>query len=258
MTVKCPNFWLALGIIVTPTFFFLNGVGVAATEAKPDKKSLNFSGHVWLVKASTSRVGPGTNYFSDSRDNVWVDATGRLHLRICEREGKWYCAEIISKESFGLGTYRFTLDTPLVKVDRNIVLGLFTWSDSAEFAHREIDVECGKWGNESDVNNAQFVVQPYQVPGRLIRFTVPAELSNVTYGFLWRDRQVRFQCGESGNAHESILKEWNFKASAVPRAGSEHARINLWLCTSKPPYDKNATEVIISAFTFKQPSSSGE
>ena len=80
---------------------------------------------------------------------------------------------MLSAESFGYGTYRFYVDTAPQKIDRNVTLGLFTWSDAPGYAHREIDVECGTWGNASDANNAQFVVQPYRPRGHLIRYYVP-------------------------------------------------------------------------------------
>jgi hypothetical protein len=84
--------------------------GIANTAVptnNPHMKTLQFSGYDWLVKTSDSKVGPGPNYFSDSADNVFVDAQGQLHLRITESDGRWYCAEIISTRSFSYGTYRF-------------------------------------------------------------------------------------------------------------------------------------------------------
>src|SRR5947209_5357603 len=67
-------------------------------------RTLQFSGYDWVVKASDHRVGPGPNYFSDSDENISVDAQGRLHLRLTQRDGRWHCAEVISAQSFGYGT----------------------------------------------------------------------------------------------------------------------------------------------------------
>src|SRR5262245_21295616 len=84
------------------------GHGAAAAKpAPPGPRTISFSGKTWLVKSSTGKVGPGPNYFSDSTDNVWVDAGGRLHLKITKAKGKWSSAEIVSADSFGYGTYRF-------------------------------------------------------------------------------------------------------------------------------------------------------
>ncbi len=41
------------------------------------------------MKASPGLVGPGPNVFSDSPENVWVDAAGQLHMRITARDGQW-------------------------------------------------------------------------------------------------------------------------------------------------------------------------
>ena len=159
--------------VVTASFGPLYGLVATGAEQKViTKRSITFSGYAWKVKSSEGPVGPGSNYFSDNKDNAWVDTAGRLHLRITQREGRWHCAEIIYERSFGFGTYRFYIATPLARLDPNITLGLFTWSDTPAYAHREIDIECGKWGKADDTNNAQFVVQPYQTPGRLSRYQV--------------------------------------------------------------------------------------
>jgi hypothetical protein len=57
------------------------------------------------------------------------------------------------------------------KLDPNVVLGLFTWSDKAPSAHREIDIEFARWANAADPTNAQYVVQAYGGAGHLARFT---------------------------------------------------------------------------------------
>ena len=72
-----------------------------------EAKTIFFSGYNWTVKNSPGKVGPGPNYFSDSANNVWVDTQGRLHLKITKRNGRWYCAEVISEVSFGYGEHLF-------------------------------------------------------------------------------------------------------------------------------------------------------
>jgi hypothetical protein len=91
-----------------------------------------------VVKSST-RSGPGPNYFSDSSRNVWVDRQGRLHLRLTHVNGHWYCAEVISERLFGRGRYSFRVDSPLNDLDPQVVVGLFTWNDNPAFDDREID-----------------------------------------------------------------------------------------------------------------------
>ena len=78
-----------------------------------------WAGRNWLVKNGTD-LGPGPNDWSDSTNNVWVDASGYLHLKITEVGGNWYCPEVISEQSFGYGEYRFKLATEFDKLDTNV------------------------------------------------------------------------------------------------------------------------------------------
>ena len=158
-----------MGPASLPTSVTAQALASAAVErADPNLRWISFSGYDWWVKTSPGLVGPGPNYFSDSTNNVWVDAQGRLRLRITNRSNLWQCAEVVTRRTFGYGSYRFELDTPVNNLDSSVVLGMFTWSDDAAYAHREIDIECGRWANSNDVNNAQYVVQPWDFSGHLV------------------------------------------------------------------------------------------
>ena len=61
--------------------------------------SLLFAGRSWSVKSGPGPLGPGPNLFSNSPQNVWVDAMGQLHLAITNRDGQWQAAEVILNES---------------------------------------------------------------------------------------------------------------------------------------------------------------
>lgn len=140
--------------------------GCATTTVHAQPRVIAFAGYDWVVKNYAWEVGPGPNRFSDNSRNVWVDAAGRLHLRIEKRKKTWYCAEVICTESLGHGTYRFYLDSDVAELDPNVVLGLFTWSDTPGFNNREVDIEFSRWGDRNGPN-AQFVVQPYYFPNNL-------------------------------------------------------------------------------------------
>jgi len=172
----------------------LDANAVASVRAtRPFTRRIEFAGYEWSVKESRGLpTGPGNNVFSDSSSNVWVDAQGRLHLKICRRDGVWSCAEVVSVRSFGHGTYRIFADTAADALDARAVLGLFTWNDDAPYTHREIDIELSRWDNASDANNAQYVVQPWQPPGHLTRFRVPPDVTNATYSFSWRTNRIDF------------------------------------------------------------------
>jgi hypothetical protein len=229
------------------------GGGAAARPVAGRPRVIRFAGHEWTVKASGGEpVGPGPNHFSDSRRSVWVDARGRLHLRIARRRGRWWAAEVVSRASFGHGTYRFVLDTPVDALPPSVVLGLFTWDDDPAFAHREIDVELSRWDDPRNAANAQYAVQPYEQPGNLHPFTVPAAAPS-THEFAWRPDAIRFRSLAGLLAEPppggDVLREWAW-AGAVPPAGAEQARINLWLYQGIPPADGRPVEIVVADFTF--------
>ena len=207
----------------------------------PNEREIVFAGQTWTVKKSLVRVGPGNNMFSDSADNIFVDAQGRLHLRITKRDGVWQAAEVISKRPVTYGRYSVRLDS-LPALDRNVVFGAFTWTDADRKA-RELDLlEIGMFGRASDGTNAQYVVQPWNVTGNLMRIALPP-IAPTTHTMDWTAGEVRFA---STNTLGTKLAEWTYAGSAVPLADSDQTRfrLNLWLLA--PPTNDQEAEVIIS------------
>jgi hypothetical protein len=228
---------------------------VTVERVNPNVRWISFSGYDWWVKDSSGLIGPGPNYFSDSTTNVWVDGQGRLHLRITNRSNQWQCAEVVTKRTFGYGSYRFELDSVVNDINPSVVLGLFTWSDDPAYTHREIDVECGRWADPNDVNNAQYVVQPWEWPNHLVRYAVSAGLTSSTHLFTWETNRVAFQALRGGYAPNpaatNVISTWTFdQAAEVPQTGDENVRINLWLIYGNAPTDNSEVEFIIKSFQF--------
>lgn len=223
-------------------------------EREPVFREIEFSGYAWNVKASETRAGPGPNYFSDRINDVWVDEEGQLHLRIVKRNGRWYCTEVFTEESLGYGKYVFHIASRVDQLDENVILGLFTWDDTApEHNYREIDIEFAKWGQAVN-DNAQYVVQPWHHAGNMRRFNMDLRGTDSTHGFDWYADRIFFQ---SLHGHQSFpgpetvqIASWTYTGDDIPPAGNEHARINLWLFDGNPPSDSKATEVVIEAFEF--------
>jgi hypothetical protein len=208
-------------------------------------RTIRFSGYRWDVKASTGRVGPGPNYFSASKSNVWVDGRGRLHLRITKAGGHWQVAEIGLDHALGYGTYTWTLASRVDDLDTNAVLGLFTYDDtSAADAHREIDIEASRWGDASDSTNAQFVVQPWQRAGNLRRVRLGSQLP-APLSFTWT------ATGLSWRAPHATPASYVYRGADRPVRGRERARINLWLDGGRAPTRGHPVEVVIRSFTFQ-------
>jgi hypothetical protein len=229
---------------------------LADAQAAGGVRRLRFSGYDWLVKnAADTRLGPGPNYFSDSTRNVWVDSTGRLHLRIERRGGRWYSAEVISVASFGYGTYRWYLDTPVDNLDPNVIMGLFTWSDDPAYNHRELDIEFARWGNAAYANG-QYTVQPYTTPGNQYTFDEPAGVPQSVHTLVWAPGSAAFSSlrGHAPTATDPSLRIASKTfPQGVPQAGGENARMNLWLFESNAPTNRRDVEIVVTRFEFLPP-----
>lgn len=217
-------------------------------------KIIRFSGQEWRVKSSGQPVGPGPNHFSNDPGNVWVDGSGQLHLKITYKNGKWYCAEVVTVAPLGYGSYQFKVSSSAGGIDKDAVLGLFTWDTSApQYNYREIDIELSRWGEEMGLN-AQFVVQPWDRPGNRHRFAIDRSAGSSTYIFVWSPKSVQFLSfiGEAPSPDPSnIANQWLYTGRDIPPAGgSANARINLWLIGGHPPSDGKEIEVVLSSFDY--------
>lgn len=237
-----------------PKELFENSVALVMVEREAVFRRIEFSGYTWKVKASKTLVGPGPNYFSDRVEDVWVDGNGRLHLRIVQRGGRWYSTEVFTEVPLGYGKYIFHIASRVDQLDRNIVLGLFTWDTNApEHHYREIDIEFSKWG-QADNENAQYVVQPWDRVGNRYRFNMELRGDESTHGFDWRIDRIFFQSlydhQPFPGSEEDDIESWTYRGHDIPPAGEGNARINLWLLSGNPPSDGEEAEVVIEEFDF--------
>ncbi len=214
---------------------------------------IQFSGHRWWVKRAPRPTTPGYNYFGADTHNVWIDHKGQLHLKIVHRDQRWYCAEIVSKKSFGYGDYIFLIDAELEEMDPNVVFGLFTWDTQPHFNNREIDIEFSKWGKALP-QQLQYVVQPYTIPHNIKQFDLKLEGSYSSHGFRWQQDQVLFRSWhghiDSSQSQEPGIAQWRYTGNSIPPQGNEKVRVNLYLYRGKPAADRRETEVIIKQFIF--------
>lgn len=237
-----------------PKELYEKSVSHKEVEREARYRIVEFSGYKWKVKATETMAGPGPNFFSENEQDIWVDEKGQLHMKISYRDGKWYCTEVINDTSLGYGKYIFQLSTRVDKIDKNAVLGLFTWDDTApEHHYREIDIEFTKW--EKTVNeNAQYVVQPWDTTGNMIRFNIDLTSDYSTHVFIWQADSIVIQSFhghfDSPPNGESLINAWIYKGDYIPTPGMENVRINLWLSNGNPPSDGKEVEVVIKYFKF--------
>jgi endo-1,3-1,4-beta-glycanase ExoK len=208
----------------------------------PDPGPISWSGHDWHVKSHSRKIGPGPNFFSSENVELVGD---ELHLSISRSGNKWYAAEVINTESFGYGTYSWTVG-PMGPLDPQVVLGLFTWNDDPAYNHREIDFEYAKWGNAADPTNAQYVVQPWDSPGNDHRWEQTVFNVSITHSFTWAEDSVEFR---STTADGRLLQEWTYTGPDVPVPGGENARMNLWLFRGSAPQNGLPVTVVLESFS---------
>lgn len=220
--------------------------GIAAAAGKPGyPDTVVWSGATWQVKTSNAAVGPGPCVFAKANVSV---ASGALHLKVQKSAaGAWTCAEVIGPKSYGYGTYTFTVNSRVDSLDPNVVLGLFTWSDKAPYAHREIDIEFARWANAADPTNGQYVVQPYGSVNHLKRFAQDALTASVQQ-FTWRAGSISWKTVDPATG--STVASYAYTGTDVPIPGDERVHLNLWLFNGAAPTNGAAVDVAVSAFSY--------
>jgi len=206
----------------------------------------------WTVKESLNGIpmGPGDNLFSADPANVWIDLANQLHLKINKINDLYYSSEIIADTAFGYGKYSFVYNSNPNILDPKTVFGFFTWDDTSPYSedreawYREIDFEFSRWGNAADPTNAQFVIQPWEPAGNLLRYNAGNSLGTI-HSFAWYKDSVVF---ESRKADSSLIKKWVYTGAYLPAPGNENMRINLWLM-NKPP--GKLDEIILGDYQFQ-------
>jgi hypothetical protein len=203
---------------------------------------IDFSDRLWRVKECLTKCGPGSNRFSASHQNVRVDEQGRLHMRIRKEASDWTCSEVVLMENLGYGEYQFHIETTDY-LDKQAVLGLFTWDNDRAQNHREIDIELSQWGFP-DNKNAQYVVQPFRTEENMYRFDVDCSQARM-YAFSWHPDSI---VGYTQTSDGVIGDRWLYTGPDIPEPGNENARINLWLYEGHEP--ARETEIIITRFIY--------
>lgn len=225
----------------------------AEINRRPDR-TLAFAGRTWRVKYTPFVFDPGNkkNYFADGEESAWVDAGGRLHLKIAYIDGHWRCAEIVSLDTFGYGTFIFRLASPIDAIDQNAVLGLFTFDETVPNPYREIDIEFSKW-RQAVFDNAQYVIQPYSISGNMHRFNLAGAGATTTHQFTWSSNSIRFSSSR-GSLFPPMagdeLQSWIYTGASIPTPGNSRIRLNLWLDEGVAPSNLQPVEVIVASVEY--------
>ncbi|UJR29199.1 hypothetical protein I4U23_010413 [Adineta vaga] len=237
-------------IITLIILFFLNTVMLNNAQ-----KSIQWAGYQWFLR-DDKNSGPGPNNWESN--NVWVDSDNKLHLKLRHSSitDQWTCAELYTHVKFGFGTYRWFVEGPIDKFDRNVVLGLFTYGGID--GTNEIDIEVAKWGRtEPEASNFFYTVYPHtlgvsQPNSHGTRISLQGTYT--THQFIWQPYNVIFQSqhGFQHSPNQNIFSSYQTPisfTSAMPHIDAP-LHMNLWAFQGKPPTDGTEVEIIIHDFKY--------
>jgi hypothetical protein len=233
---------------------------LAWTEYPPEPVSVNFSGRTWGIKvtgnAPSDQFDPGPNFWSSDPSVVNVAADG-LHLNIAKVNGNWQAAEVYLLRSLGYGTYTVQIGSHLDNLDQNTVAApLFIYAGP----NQELDNEySGTGGLIPSPYNAQFVAQPYTVPGNLAEYVQPST-GQFTSQMEWRADHVTFTAWNGWSsvpAATDIIYQWTYTGAYIPPPGQERVHINLWLLNGSAPISGVGDSMVINSFTFQSGTAPG-
>ncbi len=205
---------------------------------------MHFSGYEWEV-SQVAQDSRGGGMHGNSASNAWTDARGWLHLRLDRKSNEWTGAEMNLVHSLGYGEYSFVV-REIPQLDPGIVLGMFVWDPlDAGQNHREIDIELSQWG-VPNTKNAQFAIQPYNVPANVYRFMSPS--NRLTHSFRWEPGRVSFRTSENAAGKRSRVVAEHVFTSGIPSPGGERVHINLYVSGRSQTPQQKGVEVVIEKF----------
>ena len=206
---------------------------------------IQFSGYEWRVRDARSNRGGRSNPYSP--ENVRVDKTGAMHLRVKKIAKEWSCAEMALTRSFGYGTYSFVV-RDISGLAANFVFEMFTWDYSgSDGTNREMDIVFRR-SPDSLANNARYIVQPFHVSANVSGFMAPAGL--LTHSFKWEPGRITFRTfAGSSRARAKHAIAGHVFTLGIPAPGMETARIAFYVPSVATPLSEEA-EVVVDRFQY--------
>src|SRR6478609_498624 len=221
---------------------------------KNGEKIIHFCNFDWHIRPSGSG-SPGPNMWSS--DNVWLDASGYLHIALTKSNNTWYSSEIYTDKHLGFGAYQFMLYGAVDKLDKNVVFGIYPYPDDSKTQDgtNEIDIEFSRWGNAA-WPNLNYTVWPVsknqKSQSRSVNFKLSSALS--THRFIWKPNGILFQSLDGlTNTTDNLLANWLYAPSNPSAHVSQIPQtlhFNLWTVDGKAPSNGLPVEIIFTDFTY--------
>ena len=243
--------------VLLSRFVFSTGCVLSSSGAETvvsGTKHIEFSGYDWAVRPS-GIGGPGPNHWD--QDNARVDDKGYLHLKVTQRNGVWYCSEVRLKDRLGFCQYQFWVVGEVDKLDKNIVLGLFTYPtpDVGPDGAHEIDIEFSRW-SQADNPIGNYTVWPAttNVQRTTKGFSFALDGDRSTHRFTWNPESIRFQSAHGHrNNDRGQFASWLYQPQNPEMHISQSPMpvlINLWCHLGNAPSNGQEVEMVIRAFKF--------
>ncbi len=223
----------------------------------PSEPSFSWSGHQWYARDSSFRSGGPGQGGNWSRSNVVVRADGSLDLKITNPRGDSpVAAEIVSRETFGHGTYQVTAEGDFAHLPPAYVFGVLTfdWTSTAVGpGFNEIDAgEVSSWGRTTPPT-VTHTYYPDAGGARSVGVTPwPSNLTQATFRLVWQPEALTFQVYAGPAPTGRPFSEVTVRAADVPTPKSEAVHINLWdgVWDGKPPNGQHSPPVSIRLTRF--------
>eukprot|EP00121_Abeoforma_whisleri_P004257 Awhi_evm1s3847 len=214
---------------------------------------ISWAGHEWNVKTCNG-CAPANNKFSI--ENVILNDDDTLTLKVEQRNGQWYNAEIWSFSPLGYGNASITIvDSSSDFLDINTIMAFYTYdTERPSTDYSELDIELSHFGfpdRKSSHQYGQYVIQPYLDPTNMYNFNMPQGLSGTNLSMYWtnidNNPTVEFQSMilDSDNTPTSI--KWK---KDIYTSTDELTHISLWSFNGKPPSSQETQWVKIK-FNFE-------
>ncbi|HEX3776242.1 MAG TPA: glycoside hydrolase family 16 protein [Polyangiaceae bacterium] len=245
-SIREPSTWRYLG--GTAAFMILLST-VPARAA-----TIDWAGRTWKVTS-----GGMAGVAQGSPNNVSVDESGYLHLKISNTGGTWTAAEIFSSDKLGFGTYQWQVDGPIDHFDQNVVLGLFPYGPAAGIGTdgtNEIDIEYAFWGHPTGTNGdwTDYPNSGTTIGEKSYKFSLSGGTFS-TSRFIWSSSSIQnflISGFEPVTSTNNLLNSWTYAPTAPQTNIPQQAMplgMNLW-CFGAPPSDGKDVEVVIRDFEF--------
>ncbi|HEY4354711.1 MAG TPA: hypothetical protein VGN16_03110 [Acidobacteriaceae bacterium] len=226
-----------------------NVLAVATTPGSSSKPAtaptLHFSGYDWKVRSGPGDAdGEPCDY---EASNAWVDDRGYLHLWMGEETDRYLCAGVSLTRSLGYGTYRFVVSDS-THLPPSAVFSMLVRPDREDPDDRSgFAIQRSAWG-KPDALNADFVVQPYYIPGNTARFTVPA--GDTTYLLRWEPGSAVFNSavGSSGKTRGNLINQ-AFR-SGVPIPSKETVKLDFHDFHHSKGGVHHPVEIVVQKFEY--------